>query len=169
MKSTILNEDSKRLLLAAFGQHAPDVWVCWKGNMKGKRVRDLKPEDLPKYEDCYFCPALIKMGALSRSNANAKRVMVMVIDDVGTKIDQGAFDMNFPIDPSYRIESSRGNFQYGYFIEDGMEVRDYYLLRRAMKASPIWGHADGIDPVHLFRLPQGTNTKPEALGWEVKQ
>lgn len=164
--STVLAVDSRRLLELAFGDRIGEVWVCWKGNMAGKRVRDLKPGDLPDDADCYFCPALLKADATTRSNANAERVFVMVVDDVGTKIDRAAFEMFAP-EPSYMVESSPGNFQAGYVIAGGMDVEEYRRLRKAMKKSAVWGHADGVDPVHLFRLPQGTNTKTEASGWRV--
>ena len=169
MKSTeLLNEASHALLAAAFGTRLRDAWVCWKGNMAGKRVRDLVAGDLPESGDCYFCPALLKAGATARTNANAERVMVLVVDDVGTKIDREAFEMFAP-EASYWMETSPGNFQVGYLIDDGgMEVGAYCLLRQAMRADPVWGGADGRDPVHLFRLPQGVNTKEAARGWRVR-
>jgi hypothetical protein len=93
--------------------------------------------------------------------------MVMVIDDVGTKIDLDGFAMFAP-EPSYWMETSPGNFQVGYVIgEGGMDAFRYIHLRQEMKANPIWGHADGRDPVHLFRLPQGVNTKDAVRGWRV--
>jgi hypothetical protein len=164
----ILSEDSRKLLSAAFGDRVEDAWVCWISNMYGKRVRDLVKGDLPGYDDCYYCPALLKADAKARKNENVERVMVLVIDDVGTKIDQADFEMMFPLEASYVIETSAGNFQYGFFIDGGVDPTSYTATRAAMKANPIWGHSDGIDPVHLFRLPQGTNTKPSANGWEVR-
>lgn len=163
-----LSKDSKALLKAAFGEHYLDAWVAWKGNWSGKRVRDLTMEDLPGDTDCYFCAALLKPEAKRRLNENTDRVFVLVIDDVGTKIDRATMDVWFPLEPSYRAETSKGNFQYGYFLDGGMERLQYEALRRQMKSNPDWGHADGIDPVHLFRLPQGTNTKAGNEGWEVR-
>jgi len=169
MKSTdVLNEASKRLLEAAFGTRWGEAWVCWSGSSEGwtgKWVKDLEPGDLPDDRDCYFCPSLLK--ASRRTNDMVERVMVMVIDDVGTKIDREEFEMFAP-EASYWIESSPGNFQVGYFIKGGMTVEAYRKLRARMKANPIWGKADGIDPVHLFRLPQGINTKVSAAGWNAK-
>ena len=140
--------------------------MCWKGNWTGKRVRDLVDGDLPEDTDCYFCPALLREGATTRSNANAERVHVLVIDDVGTKISREGFDMFGP-EPSYWLETSPDNYQAGFLIGNGCTPAEYVALRKSMKSHAIWGHADGVDPVHLFRLPQGINTKPKAGGWKV--
>jgi hypothetical protein len=161
-----LTETSIRLLAVVFREQATDAWVCWKNNMYGKRVRDLRAGDLPRGEDCYFSIALLKPEATARTNENADRVMAVVIDDVGTKIDRGAFDMFAPA-AVWEIETSPGNFQVGYAIRGGCTVEQYAELRSRMKTHPVWGKSDGVDPVHLFRLPQGMNTK-HVPAWRVE-
>jgi hypothetical protein len=133
--------------------------------MHGRRVRDLRASDLPAAEDCYFSIALMIAGAQARTVENAVSVHAVVIDDVGTKIDRDAFEMFCPLQPSWVVETSPGNHQVGFVITDGCVVEDYRRLRSAMATHPVWGHSDAaMDPVHLYRLPQGTNTKH---GWRL--
>jgi hypothetical protein len=147
-----------------FGLQWPNAWVCWKSNMKGKRVKDLVEGDLPDDEDCYFSIGMMREGAPARRTEWCRSVHAFVIDDVGTKIDKDAMDMIAP-PPTWPLETSEGNWHYGYAIEGGMDKDEYRLLREAMKSHPVWGASDNAtDPVHLYRLPQGTNTK---TGWRV--
>jgi hypothetical protein len=159
-----LSTDSVSLLKTVFGAEWQEAWVCWTGHMHGRRVKRLKPGDLPEAEDCYFCVAMLKPGAVARTLENAKRVHALVIDDVGTKIDAEAFALFQPLQPTWVIETSEGNYQCGYVIDGGTSVENYKAMRDGMRTHPVWGGSDGIDAVHLFRLPQGVNTKN---GWRV--
>ena len=160
ISNNILSADSEKLLRTVFGTAWLEAWVCWKGNMYGKRVRDLKPGDLPDDADCYFSIALLRDSAVARTVEGVERVMAIVIDDVGTKIDKEAFDMFCPIEPTWYVETSEGNFQVGWAVKDGCTVDEYRAHRTKMSTHPVWGHSDAaMDPVHLYRLPQGTNTK----------
>ena len=171
MKASGLNDDSRRLLKDAFG--VPDrVWLV-AGHFETKTGRDdLLIDDegrrpaLPDNRDLYYCVS--ECGNAGRKDP--LRVRVLVLDDIGTKIDRDALEMMFPLgEASFQIETSPGCFQHGWIIQDGMAVEEYRALRAAMKASPIWGHADGIDAGRIFRLPQGTNTKPSKGGvWKVR-
>lgn len=147
-----LTPESVDFLRTVFGERWEDAWVCWKGHMAGRRVRDLWVNEPPLDEDTYFSIALLKAGATGRTNEEVERVRALVIDDVGTKIDP----MFMPA-ADWVIETSPGNYQYGWCIDGDRE--DYEAFRRRMKAHPIWGASDGVDAVHLFRLPQGRNTK----------
>jgi hypothetical protein len=141
-----------------FGAAWQEAWVCWTSRMHGRRVKHLKPEDLPETEDCYFCPALLKPGATGRKLEYASSVHALVIDDIGTKIDREAFALFAPV-PTWTIETSPGNFQAGYAMVPGMTPDVFKVMRDEMRSHPVWGGSDGIDAVHLFRLPQGINTK----------
>jgi len=167
--TTILSTASEKLLVTIFGYRWDEAWVCWTSNMHGKRVADLEPGDLPDDEDCYFSIGLMREGATTRSAQWCSLVCAMVIDDVGTKIDKDAMDMIAP-PTTWRAETSDGNFHYGYAIAGpngthGVPKEEYRRVREAMKSHPVWGKSDNAtDPVHLYRLPQGTNTK---TGWKV--
>ena len=160
-----LTPESVDFLRTVFGNISwLDAWVCWKSNMTGKRVYDLRADEPPLDEDTYFSVALLMPGATGRLNEVVDRVRALVIDDVGTKIDQAAFGMFGPT-PDWKIESSPDNWQYGWCID--MSRDEYDAFRRRMKAHAIWGKSDGVDAVHLFRLPQGRNTKDGSV-WSVK-
>jgi len=168
--TTILNEASVRLLKTLFGYRWDEAWVCWKSNMHGKLVAHLEPGDLPDSEDCYFSIGLMREGALGRRAEWCHLVMALVLDDVGTKLDKEAVDMLCPFKPTWKLETSNGNWHYGFKLNGpngthGVPKAEYRALRAGMKPHPIWGHSDNaLDPVHLYRLPQGTNTKH---GWKV--
>lgn len=164
--TSALKPKSEKLLKTVFGERWGDAWVCWKGNMYGKRVRDLRAGDLPDDADCYFSIALLTSQAVGRANENAERVMALVIDDIGTKIDKTAFEMFFPLEATWWLETSPGNWQAGFAIAGGLGREEYDALRAGMKRNAIWGHSDGIDAVHLFRLPQGSHTKREPA-WRI--
>ncbi|MEY3782631.1 MAG: hypothetical protein RIS97_809, partial [Pseudomonadota bacterium] len=55
-----------------------------------------------------FVTSRFKDGKPSASAANADFVTVMVLDDVGTKSDVP------PLAPTWKMETSPGNFQWGY-------------------------------------------------------
>lgn len=45
---------------------------------------------------------------------------VVVCDDVGTKVDEGSLP-----EPTYKLETSRGNFQWGYVLYEACEDLEY--------------------------------------------
>jgi hypothetical protein len=157
MKTIILPQDSQRLLDAAF-PHG-DAWLV-AGLHDASDTMHPTAEgrpgsfDLRDDRDIYYCVSTT--GPAGRKDA--RRVMVLVIDDVGKEIDKEGFGMLAP-EPSFMVESSKGSFQAGYIVEGGMEPSDYDALRAAMKGHPDWGKAHGIDAARIFRLPQGTHTK----------
>ncbi len=71
---------------------------------------------------------------------------VFVLDDVGTKVPVPL------VDPSYVLETSPGNFQYGYMIRP---LKDPGAFQTGMQRLAEHQHTDkgAIDAVHLFRLP----------------
>ncbi len=114
-------------------------------------------------EDCnlYFCCASLVAGATTRNKKNFGALLCVVLDDVGTKVPLGAPRP----DPSWVIETSAGNFQYGYLLRPA--VTDERLATRLIGGLAEKGHtdvgADGI--VRYFRLPGGSNTKS---GWALR-
>lgn len=82
---------------------------------------------------------------------------VVVLDDIGTKISKDKIPENFP--PSYIIESSEGNYQYGYVLDE--PVRDLTAAEALIQLVYESGYSDegGKTPVKLVRLPDGVNGK----------
>lgn len=57
-----------------------------------------------------------------RNTRDAFKFMpVVVLDDIGTKVPES----NIPLEPSYIIESSEGNYQYGYLLAEPIEVYEH--------------------------------------------
>jgi hypothetical protein len=93
---------------------------------------------------------------------------VILVDDVGTKVD-GDYVRDRVGNPTYALETSPGNFQWGYVLDppetDPCRVE---ALVDVMIASGMT--ADGKDPgmsgVNRYaRLPQGVNTKKVGEPW----
>ena len=83
---------------------------------------------------------------------------VIVFDDVGTKVSVESIPESLR-EPTYIIESSAGNFQYGYVLDS--PITD---LEKASALVNVAGKAGLTDeggkmPVKLVRLPDGINGK----------
>ena len=78
---------------------------------------------------------------------------VLVLDDVGTKAEVP------PVAPSYKLESSAGNFQWGYLIDPTDKLERYEAI---VDAVAELGFADkGAGGYNrLMRIPGSVNTKP---------
>ena len=94
-------------------------------------------------------------GRPSARADNCERVAFLVLDDVGTKAKIP------PIDPTWIMETSPGNYQYGYtFGLDDQPMKGDFAA--AIVAIAEAGYTDGgaINPVRNFRLPGSINLKP---------
>jgi len=91
-------------------------------------------------------------SGLAASISNCEYVLVMVLDDVGTKSKIP------PLAPTWIIETSPGNYQYGYVFSEQPTCGDFAA---AIKAIAVAGYTDGgaINPVRNFRLPGSINLK----------
>ena len=116
-------------------KYRPEVKAAWYGNTGSfilDRMRD---------------------GKLSASVSNCTHVLVMVLDDVGTKAKVP------PLAPTWIIETSVGNYQYGYVFGEQPTCAEF---SGAIKAIADAGYTDGgaINAVRNFRLPGSINLKP---------
>ena len=94
-------------------------------------------------------------GKVSASASNCERVAFMVLDDVGTKSKVP------PLAPTWIIETSPDNYQYGYtFALDDQPLKGDFSA--AIKAIADAGFTDGgaINPVRNFRVAGSVNLKP---------
>ena len=91
-------------------------------------------------------------AGLTASASCCKYVLVMVLDDVGTKSKVP------PLAPTWIMETSPGNYQYGYVFSEQPSTGDFAA---AIKAIADAGYTDGgaINPVRNFRLPGSVNLK----------
>jgi len=94
-----------------------------------------------------------RMGErLSASSANCDFVLAMVLDDVGTKSKAP------PLAPTWKMETSKGNYQWGYIFSDQPDTKHFTA---AIKAIAGAGYTDGgaINAVRNFRIPGSVNLK----------
>ena len=120
----------------------------------GSAVRNLDPA-----WNNYFCVSLMDQPGVRRK-ANFKALHVLVVDDVGPKVDPAKV-LNEMGTPTYRLETSPGNEQWGYVLEPPVTDR---ARAEALIVGTIQLLAGGKDPgmagvTRLMRLPGGSNTK----------
>lgn len=104
-----------------------------------------------------------KDGKLSASSANCTHVLVMVLDDVGTKSKVP------PLEPTWKMETSEGNYQWGYTfgLDDQPTTGDFAA---AIKAIANAGYTDkgAINAVRNFRISGSINLKIGKDGFASK-
>ena len=89
----------------------------------------------------------------SAARANCEYALVLMLDDVGTKSKQS------PVPPTWVMETSEGNFQWGYAFSEQPTKAAFVA---AVKAMADHGYTDpgAGNPVRNFRLPGSVNLKP---------
>ncbi len=89
---------------------------------------------------------------ISAAAANATHCLFLVLDDVGTKSKAS------PLPPTWIIETSPGNFQWGYVFAEQPTTGEFSAAIRAIAAA---GYTDGgaINPVRNVRIPGSINLK----------
>ena len=92
-------------------------------------------------------------GKPSAAAAHCEYVLVLVLDDVGTKSKIPS------LAPTWIIETSPGNFQYGYVFRIQPGRGEFAAAIRAIAEA---GYTDpgACNPVRNFRLPGSVNLKP---------
>jgi hypothetical protein len=119
-------------------------------------------------DNTYFCVSLFAGGR--RTKVNFRQAHVLLLDDVGTKVDATkARELLGP--PSYVLETSAGNFQWGYRLDP--PTTDAQLFDRVQDALVKRLDGSGADPgqkgvTRYGRLPVGTNGKVTAGSWLVR-
>jgi hypothetical protein len=140
-------------LSAIFKYQQPQAFTC------DHRFRAIPPSKLNKNHSLYY--AICAVTNQTRKNDNFISLNVLVCDDVGTKAETPS------LPPSYIIESSPNNFQYGYILTtpepDAQKAKA--LIDALIKSGYTDAGAHGI--VRLVRLPTGTNTKPGNNDFQV--
>jgi hypothetical protein len=90
---------------------------------------------------------------ISASAANCDYILVMMLDDIGTK------SKTPPLAPTWVMETSAGSFQWGYAFSVQPGKSDFAAAIRAIADA---GYTDpgACNPVRNFRLPGSVNLKP---------
>jgi hypothetical protein len=137
-------------------KHNGKIGVPLQQGLSGleRKMNDGKAHAL-YFNTCSFYP---DNGNLNHKHENFAALHVIVSDDVGTKIDaQELISRN--LIPTYIIESSKGNFQYGYVLDEAITNFDH-----ATAAVGVFGCAKltdkgGVIAGKIVRLPGGINGK----------
>ena len=109
---------------------------------------------------CYFSTSTIKRnanGALRAKNDNFISLRVIVLDDIGTKVPVSKLPKK--LKPTYIIETSEGNFQYGYVLETPVTDLEPAKMLVQLAYESGFGDSGGKLPVKLVRMPAGVNGK----------
>ncbi len=118
----------------------------------------------------YFGTSTVALGPDGVRNRRDAFVAAwcLVLDDVGTKVRAEDLPALFQ-SPSWIIESSEGNYQYGFIYDD--PITDYAAAKTVLD-QVVWGvgaDSGGCMPCKLVRLPFGINAKKgEAGEWAVR-
>ena len=118
--------------------------------------------DLPEAaNNAYFSVAALKpnaQGGIRRIKDCFAGMRCIILDDVGTKAESP------PIEPSWLLETSPGNFQAGFIFEE--PITDTRLIHRLCKQLSMDGRftdTGGFNGVRYARLPVGCNTKSKVI------
>lgn len=106
----------------------------------------------------YFCISTVRdvkrSRVLGRQTEDLVLTYVIVLDDVGTKVPRETIRLK----PSYILESSAGNFQYGYVLADGIDPARAAAVIEALAAA---GYTDkgSKRADRIMRVPGSLNDK----------
>ncbi len=155
-------------LAAIFGKASPEerLHLCTfpgspaDGNWTGQAWR---PGDaLPELEgkNAYFSVALLKADEPRRLKDNFLASPLIVLDDAGPDAPP----------PSYKIETSSGNFQCGYLLTEPVTDRNTYdLVMKALgRKGMVPADTSGNNSIRYVRLPAGINGKADNNNFAVQ-
>ncbi len=131
--------------------HADGVLKCtWPAFLPSVRM---KPNEAWYGNTGSFIVDRFTDGKPSASSANCEFVLVMMLDDIGTKSKEP------PLAPTWIMETSEGSYQWGYAFSEQPSKGDFTA---AIKAIAKAGYTDpgATNAVRNFRLPGSINLKP---------
>lgn len=117
----------------------------------------------------YVCISTVVQGANARQRRircrveDCRQTSLIVLDDIFTKIPA----TRIMLEPTYKLESSSGNFQYGYKLAPPVEPeRAAAVIMSLCRAGLSDKGATGANRV--VRLPGSVNTKPGRNNWAAR-
>ena len=130
---------------------------------------DLDDNATSSNDPFYFCVSTVqKQSKLKRSRKDTRCAYLIGLDDIGTKaIAPG-------LEPSYKIETSPGNFQWGYCIEPyeldgpGGPKTEYYEACVQGLIAARMSDPGAVGCYRLLRIPGSINLKPESSGFRAR-
>jgi hypothetical protein len=139
--------------------HADGAVKCtWPAHLPTKGT---KPKEAWYANTASFVVDRFTDGRVSASAANCEYILVMMLDDIGTKSKVP------PIAPTWVMETSEGSFQWGYAFVDQPTKAEFSAAIRAIADA---GYTDpgACNPVRNFRLPGSVNLKPDRNNFESR-
>lgn len=100
-------------------------------------------------------------GKLSASASYIEYVAVMMLDDVGTKAKTP------PVPPTWIMETSPGNYQWGYTFSEQPGKAEYCAAIKAITTAG-YGDTGATNAVRNFRIPGSVNLKPQHNGFKSR-
>ena len=100
-------------------------------------------------------------GRISASAANCEYVLFMMLDDIGTK------SKTPPLEPTWILETSPNNFQYGYAFSEQPSKGEFTAAVKAI-AQAGYTDAGATNAVRNVRLPSSVNLKPGRDNFEAR-
>ena len=164
-------EDNAAFLAALFASAGDDetVAVCSKlgdptsGPWMALDAKTVGQTCPPSSNNYFNCSSLRRTseGELKATAAQVAGFHVLVLDDVGTKVSLEAVA---GLEPTYAVETSPGNFQYGYVLETPLENLDEIAaLQNAVAAAGLCDNGAKGAP-RWVRLPYAINGKEKYRG-----
>lgn len=102
---------------------------------------------------------------LARRKELATAAFCCVMDDIGSKVSAAEADLP---EASWVLETSPGNFQWGYILDPACDDWDLFDGFMALAAEEGCTDAGSRDRVHMFRLPGSENTKAGMEGFRAR-
>jgi hypothetical protein len=129
------------------------IKATWPAMLPTAKV---KPEWAIYGNTASFIIDRFKDGHPGASAAACEYVLVMVLDDVG---DPEKAPNVPPLEPTWKIETSPGSFQWGYVFSEQPTKAEFSAAIRAIAEA---GYTDkgAINAVRNFRIPGSINLKP---------
>ena len=134
------------------------VKATWPAYLPSHRI---KPGESWYGNTASFIVERFKDGHVSASAANCEYILVMMLDDIGTK------SKTPPLPPTWIMETSAGSFQWVYAFNEQPTKAEFSA---AIKAIADAGYTDpgSINAVRNFRLPGSVNLKPGRDNFEAR-
>lgn len=109
-------------------------------------------------------------GLVHRRKTQHDKTYLIMIDDVGPKIDRFTLESVYGLTPSYRLETSKGNEQWGLILDT--PCADVWKVEQLQAGIVKALGVDGVDPgmfgvTRYCRLPVGLNNK-KGTNWSHK-